>query len=69
MHVFFEDKLVGIVRHDEFAQVARVGGGPFAFAGVVETVAQEEGVEALLGTGEVVAGIGTGTADVAHGFI
>ncbi len=69
LHVFFKNGLVGVVGHDEFAQVAHVGGGPFAFAGVVESVAQEKGVEALLGAGEIVAGIGAGAADVADGLV
>ena len=69
LHVFLENELVGIVRHDEFAQVAHVGGGPFTFPGVVESVAQEEGVETLFGAGEVVAGIGTGATGVAHGLV
>ena len=60
---------MGVMRHDEFAQIAHVGWRPFAFAGVVESVAQEEGIEALFGAGKIVAGIGAGAADIADGFV
>ena len=66
---FLENDSLGVGWHGEFPQVAHVGGGPFGFPGVVETVAQEEGVEALLGAGEVVCGIGAGAADITHGFV
>ena len=46
-----------------------MGGGLFSLAGIVETVAKEECIEALFGADKIVCGIGSGTADVTNGFI
>ena len=69
LEVFFEDDLVSLIRKGEFTEVTHVSGSPFGFARVVEAIAEEEGVEALIGASEVVARISPGSADITDRLI
>ena len=69
LEVFFQDNLVGLIREREFTEVAHVRVCPFGFARIVKTVAKEEGVESLFGTGEIVTRICSGSTDITDGFV
>ena len=57
------------VGQDQFTEVAHVRRAPTgALAGAV-TVAQQEGLEPLLGAREVIGGIGAGAAHITDGFV